>query len=80
VLWIAALGELAAGGDHERRRQGSGIGTVRTAAVVVVDALQPVDQGEGIVLGVGAPAAERIGHRREASRKLGRPNRAAFGK
>ena len=46
-----------------------GIAAERAAPVVLVDALQAVDQRERVVLGVGAARLERVAHRARADRR-----------
>jgi len=63
VRGIAALGELPPRCDHQRRRQLCRIGGQRAAAVVGIDALEPVDQRQRVVLGVASPRPVAVGHR-----------------
>ena len=63
VLRIAALRELLARRDDQRSIELCDRAADRAAAIMLVDALQPIDQGERVVLGVAAPRGERLVHR-----------------
>src|SRR5206468_6305193 len=61
VLRIAALGKLLAAGNQQRRIEPTRIAAA--APVMLVDALEPIDQRERIVEGIRAPPMKRVRHR-----------------